>query len=190
MNKYYVSLMLIVLIGGVWIIKSRNLNPKDDLGKPMDKDKIIVTSDAFEHHGNIPARYTCDGEDAFPALRFEDVPSKAKTLAIICDDPDAPNGLWVHWIAFNIPASTPEIKESDEVLSLGAIIGTNSWNKQSWGGPCPPSGTHHYFFKVYALDTQLALDKTARNIDLVRAMQGHIIGYGELMGLYARVKTK
>jgi Raf kinase inhibitor-like YbhB/YbcL family protein len=116
------------------------------------------------------------------------VPVDSKTLAIICDDPDAPKGLWVHWVAFNLPATITEVKASGDVLAHGGTVGTNSWDKQSWGGPCPPSGTHRYYFKVYALDTKLTLDKTARNTDLLRAMEGHIIGYGELMGLYAKKK--
>ncbi len=143
--------------------------------------ELTITSPAFENNGSIPRKYTCDGDDVNPALKVKDIPQGAQTLVLIVDDPDAPMGTWDHWIVWNIPP-TGTIKES----SVPGIEGLNDFNKHSYGGPCPPSGTHRYFFKVYALDAELELDPNSRKEDVESAMEGHILGKGQIVGLYSR----
>ena len=145
---------------------------------------LTITSPAFVHSMAIPARYTCDGQDINPPLIINAVPDGARSLALIVDDPDAPVGTWVHWLVWNISPQTREIKESS--LLVGAVQGLNDWKRNRYGGPCPPSGTHRYFFKLYALDIILNLAPSTNKTALERAMQGHIIAQGELMGTYRR----
>jgi len=145
---------------------------------------LKVSTPAFQHKENIPQKYTCDGDDVNPPLRIENVPSGAKSLALIVDDPDAPRGTWVHWVIWNIAPDIKEIREQS--VPSGAIEGMNDFRKRSYGGPCPPSGTHRYFFKLYALDVSLNLDANTNKADLERAMKGHIVGQAELIGLYMR----
>lgn len=142
-----------------------------------------ISSPVFKNNEFIPAKYTCDGQDVNPPLLIQEVPEGAKSLALIIDDPDAPMGTFVHWIVWNIPPSIAVIKENS--LPEGASQGINDFGRNSYGGPCPPSGTHRYYFKLYALDSLLEL-KSARKEDLERAMRGHIIGKTELVGLYKR----
>ena len=144
--------------------------------------KLSVMSSAFENNKFIPAKYTCDGDDVNPPLAIEGVPEGTKTLALIVDDPDAPMGTWDHWIVWNIPATTSKIAEN----TVPGTEGMNDFRRRSYGGPCPPSGTHRYFFKVYALDLKLDLSPTSRKRDVEKAMQGHILAKGELVGLYRR----
>jgi Raf kinase inhibitor-like YbhB/YbcL family protein len=151
--------------------------------------EIKIKSPAFEDGGRIPSKFTCDGPDVSPALEWESVPEKAKTLAIICDDPDAPMGTWVHWVIFNIPTDLSSLEEgvpSDEVLSNGALLGMNDFHRVGYGGPCPPSGTHRYFFKICALDKELDLRPGATKSRVLEAMEGHILAQGEFMGRYSR----
>lgn len=151
--------------------------------------EIKIKSLAFEDGGMIPGKFTCDGLDVSPALEWESVPENAKTLAIICDDPDAPMGTWVHWVVFNIPVDLGGLEEdvpADEVLPTGAIQGKNDFRRIGYGGPCPPGGTHRYFFKIYALDTELDLSPGATKSQVLEAMEGHILAHGELMGRYSR----
>ncbi|RII30394.1 MAG: YbhB/YbcL family Raf kinase inhibitor-like protein [Geobacter sp.] len=147
-------------------------------------EKLNITSPAFAAGGAIPARYTCDGEGISPQLAIGTIPSGTKSLALIMDDPDAPMGTWVHWVVWNLPAQTREIQENS--LPAGASQGKNSWSRNSYGGPCPPSGTHRYFFKLYALDRVLNLGASADKSNLERAMEGHTLARGELMGTYRR----
>jgi Raf kinase inhibitor-like YbhB/YbcL family protein len=142
---------------------------------------LIIRSPAFENNNLIPAKYTCDGDDVNPALSIEGTPEGTKSLALIVDDPDAPVGTWIHWVVWDIPPTT-KIKEN----TIPGIEGLNDFRKHSYGGPCPPSGTHRYFFKVYALDTKLALSSNSRKEDVQRAMKDHILAKGELIGLYSR----
>jgi len=142
-----------------------------------------LTSLAFEHNQGIPLEYTCDGSDTSPELDIEDVPENTKSLVLINDDPDAPVGTWDHWIVFNIPASTTKIEKGKEPTGTA---GKNSWGKTGYGGPCPPSGTHRYFFKLYALDTELDLKEGASKADIEKAMEGHIIEKTELIGTYQK----
>ncbi len=142
---------------------------------------LIITSPAFENKKLIPRKYTCDGEDVSPPLRIEGVPDGTKSLVLIVDDPDAPMGTWDHWIVWNIDP-TKRIEEN----TVPGVEGLNSFRKHSYGGPCPPSGTHRYYFKVYSLDTKLALNADSKKRDVENAMKGHMLANGELVGLYSR----
>jgi Raf kinase inhibitor-like YbhB/YbcL family protein len=143
-----------------------------------------ISSNAFEHNWQIPKKYTCDGSDVNPPLKFEGVPSEAKSLALIVDDPDAPVGTWVHWVLWNIDPKTSEIKENS--VPKGAHQGMNDFRKNDYGGPCPPSGAHRYFFKLYAIDITLNLAPNATKSDIESAIKGHILAKAELIGLYKR----
>jgi Raf kinase inhibitor-like YbhB/YbcL family protein len=150
---------------------------------------LKISSSAFSEGEMIPARYTCDGSDVSPDLSWSGVPKAAKSLALICDDPDAPMGTWVHWVLFNIPADAvglPAEIASSAKLENGARHGTNDFRRLGYGGPCPPGGTHRYFFKLYALDTELKLDSGITKAQLVEAIQGHILAEAQLMGKYKR----
>jgi Raf kinase inhibitor-like YbhB/YbcL family protein len=140
---------------------------------------LRITSAAFESNQPIPAKYTCEGKNINPPLDIDGIPEKAHSLALIVDDPDAPGKTWVHWIVWNIPI-THHIKEN----SIPGEQGVNDFGRIAWGGPCPPSGTHRYFFKVYALDTLLQLSSTSTKKELEQAMGEHILAFGELVGLY------
>jgi len=150
---------------------------------------IKITSAAFEEGGMIPRKYTCDGSDVSPPLAWSGVPEGTQSIALISDDPDAPMGTWVHWVIFNIPADTSELPENvppGPELPGGARQGETDFGRIEYGGPCPPSGTHRYFFRIYALDAMLDLDSGATKKQLVAAMGGHILAQGELMGKYQR----
>lgn len=140
-----------------------------------------ISSSAFQNNAMIPVKYTCDGENTNPPLLFSDVPENTKSLILIMDDPDAPSGTWVHWIVWNIDPKTKQIPANS--VPVSAIQGKTS-RKNSYGGPCPPSGQHRYFFKLYALDTMLNLDANATKKDLIQEMENHILAQGELIGLY------
>ena len=145
-----------------------------------------LISSTFEHNKNMSAQYTCDGQNMNPPLQILEVPESAQSLVLIMDDPDAPIGTWVHWILWNIDPKTTEIAENS--VPQGGIEGTTSFGKTGYGGPCPPSGTHRYFFKLYALDTKLDLTPNAGKDNLEQAMQGRVLDSTELIGLYARQK--
>ncbi len=150
---------------------------------------ITITSSVFSEGGMIPKKCTCDAEDISPDLKWSGVPQGAKSLALICDDPDAPVGTWVHWVLFNIPADVTTLAAgipADAALKNGARHGKNDFRKLGYGGPCPPGGTHRYFFKLYALDTVLTLDSGSTKAQLLSAMQNHILAEGRLMGTYKR----
>ncbi|MEE9289157.1 MAG: YbhB/YbcL family Raf kinase inhibitor-like protein [Bacteroidota bacterium] len=151
--------------------------------------EIKPESTAFQEGAMIPKKYTCDGPDVSPPLTWTSVPAETKSLALICDDPDAPMGTWVHWVLFNLPADTTELPESvppQKTLESRAKQGTNDFGKIGYGGPCPPSGTHRYYFKLYALGTEVGLEAGITKKELLKAMEGHIIGEGQLMGRYKR----
>ena len=143
-----------------------------------------IASSAFENKQMIPQKYTCDGENINPPLQITEVPSNTQSLVLIVDDPDAPSGDWVHWLVWNINPETKLITENES--PQGAIQGTNDFGKQNYGGPCPPSGIHHYQFKIYALDTTLNLPSSSRKKDLEKAMANHILDKDMLIGLYQR----
>jgi len=148
--------------------------------------KMKITSSAFQEGGNISSKFTCDGADVNPALRFEGAPAEAKSLALIVDDPDAPSGLFTHWLAWNIDPKTTDVAENSAPAK--AVQGTNDFPKTGYGGPCPPSGTHRYFFKIFALDQMLDLKAGAKRAEVDAAMRGHVIAQGELMGRYSKQK--
>ncbi len=150
---------------------------------------IELTSPAFSEGEMIPTRYTCDGEDISPALAWSGVPETAQSLVLICDDPDAPVGTWDHWVLFNIPADAsglPEAVASESTLESGAVHGKNSWGRPGYGGPCPPGGTHRYYFYLYALDARLPLEAGSTKAQLLQAVEGRILDQGQLMGRYQR----
>jgi Raf kinase inhibitor-like YbhB/YbcL family protein len=148
-----------------------------------------LTSTAFAPGEPIPTKYSCDGEDISPPLQWSDPPQGTQSLALIADDPDAPVGTWVHWVLFNLPAEARSLLEAvppDAERPDGSRHGENGWGRLDYGGPCPPSGTHRYFFKLYALDTMLDLDAGAGKKQVLQAMEGHILTETELMGVYSR----
>lgn len=143
---------------------------------------LIITSEVFKEGDFIPKRYTCDGENINPPLTIQNIPHEAKSIVLIIEDPDAPSDTWTHWIVWNISPSG-KIKEK----SIPGIEGLNDYGEQNYRGPCPPSGTHRYFFKVYTLDELIELKPAATKVQLEKAINPHIIGLGELIGLYKRV---
>jgi Raf kinase inhibitor-like YbhB/YbcL family protein len=145
--------------------------------------QLQISSTAFENNKIIPSKYTCDGMNVNPPLDIKDIPAATKVLALVMDDPDAPVGTWVHWVVWDIPV-TNHLEEN----SVHGKQGVNDFMKHAYGGPCPPSGTHRYFFKIYALDKTLLLPDTTGKQTLEKAMSGHILAYGELCGLYRRIK--
>ena len=151
--------------------------------KVIDYKLMGISSSAFRDGGMILSKYTCEGDNINPPLDITGIPEDTKCLALIVDDPDAPKNVWVHWVVWNIPV-THHLKEN-HVMGKEGI---NDFQQHCYGGPCPPSGTHRYFFKVYALDDLIDLPADARKPDLEKAMSEHILGFGELIGLYRRNK--
>ena len=149
----------------------------------LTSKNLVVKSSAFKHNETIPKKYSCEGDNVNPPLTIEGIPKQTKSLALIMDDPDAPSGTYVHWVVWNIDTAG-KIEQN----SVPGNEGVNSANQSMYTGPCPPSGTHRYFFKVYALDTDLDLPKNSTKQDLQTAMQNHIIAKGELIGLYKLLK--
>ena len=156
---------------------------KGDLAMTLE-----LTSSAFDQEESIPTKYTCDGQDVSPPLSWDGVPSGTESLALIVDDPDASSQAWVHWVLFNIPPESNGLSEdvsAQDTLSDGSRHGQNSSDRNGYDGPCPPSGTHRYFFKLYALDTELELQPGATKDAVLTAMEGHILDQAELMGTYS-----
>jgi hypothetical protein len=152
---------------------------------------LELTSDAFKSGQSIPAKYGCTGRNISPALNWNEPPTGTQSFALIMDDPDAPGGTWVHWVLFNIPADAHSLQEdlptTGKNVDPNAIyIGKNSWRDTSYGGPCPPSGTHRYYFRLYALDTTLSLLPGAKKEELLREMKDHVLAQGELMGTFSK----
>jgi len=148
-----------------------------------------LSSTAFKNGSPIPMQYTCDGPNISPPLQWSGVPEKTQSLALLVDDPDASKGAWVHWILFNIPpraTALPENIRKTRTIPNGARQGTNGFREIGYGGPCPPQGTHRYYFRLYALDTQLQLEPGTIRTDFERAMTGHILAETEIMGTYQR----
>jgi Raf kinase inhibitor-like YbhB/YbcL family protein len=152
---------------------------------------LKVTSSAFDAGTRIPKKHTCDGEDRSPALAWQGAPAGAKSFALLCDDPDAPGKTWVHWLLYDLPANAQTLEEgipATPTLPSGARQGINDFGKTGYGGPCPPKGhgDHHYHFKVYALDAPLKLPAGAKKPDVEKAMAGHVLAQGEVIGTYSR----
>ena len=167
--------------------------PPDEPGRLT----IMLGSSAFPNGGMIPKTFTCDGADRSPPLEWSGIPASARSLALICDDPDAPMGTWSHWVLFDLPPETKSLNEgipAEESIAVAAGTesagkarqGKNDFKKIGYGGPCPPSGTHRYFFRLYALDAELKLTSTANRADVLEAIKGHIVAEGRLMGKYQR----
>lgn len=148
-------------------------------------ETMKISSPAFADNGQIPPKYTCDGEDINPPLRLEHVPEGARSLALIIEDPDAPAGLWIHWLVWNINPHQNEIAENSTPRE--AMAGRNSFNRTGYGGPCPPSGTHHYIFRLFALDSVLPLAGGSTKNQLEEAMKPHVLAEARLTGLYGKV---
>jgi Raf kinase inhibitor-like YbhB/YbcL family protein len=153
--------------------------------------KLVVTSAMFKPGRPIPVKYTCQGEDVSPPLKWAGAPAETKSFAVICDDPDAPGGTWVHWVIYNLPSDAPVLSErtpKSEFLPKDAVQGANSFGNIGYNGPCPPEGgAHRYFFKVYALDKSFNVKKEQLGKEgLLAAMRGHILAQGQLMGIYKR----
>jgi Raf kinase inhibitor-like YbhB/YbcL family protein len=154
-----------------------------------DEVAFELTSTAYVEGEEVPVRYTCDGEDISPPLAWAGVPEGTVVYLLVFGDPDAPGGTWDHWIRFDIPAATTSLDEAQpagDELADGSRHGANSWGRTDYGGPCPPSGTHRYVFKLFALDTALGLPPGARKAELLAAIEGHVLGEAELLGTYAR----
>ncbi|HIK14580.1 MAG TPA: YbhB/YbcL family Raf kinase inhibitor-like protein [Leptolyngbyaceae cyanobacterium M33_DOE_097] len=148
-----------------------------------------LESSAFQANQAIPARHTCDGADCSPHLSWDALPPETQSLVLICDDPDAPGKTWVHWVLYNLPPTLRELTEGlppQPTLPNGGVHGKNDFRKLGYGGPCPPHGSHRYFFKLYALDTVLNLKSGASKAQVEKAMQGHVLADAKLMGRYAR----
>jgi Raf kinase inhibitor-like YbhB/YbcL family protein len=188
MNKFLICFFVIIflMVGGIFtpVGAENQFNIKEKGGKIME-----IKSASFNHEDMIPSKYTCDGQNISPPLSWSGTPEKTKSFALICDDPDAPVGLWVHWVIFDIPAnvnSLPEkVSRQEEVAGLGKN-GKNTSGNWGYDGPCPPGGTHRYYFKLYALDTMLNKEPGLTKDDLLKAMKGHILAEAELMGRYSR----
>ena len=140
----------------------------------------------FSNNQAIPSKFTCDGENVNPKLNMTGIPANTKSLSLIVDDPDAPSGDFVHWVIWNIGAETTQIKENTN--PAGAVVGKNDFGNNGYGGPCPPSGTHRYQFKVYALDKKLDLPAVSGKKELLAVMNGHILDQAQLTGIYGRIK--
>lgn len=162
-----------------------------DPGTLPTEDDVRITSPSFAHNGEIPRAFTCQGDDVSPELHIEDVPPTARSLALIVDDPDAPDPaapkrVWVHWVLYDLPPGTTVLAQGGSPLPGGARVGTNDWGRPSWGGPCPPIGRHRYFFKLYALDTTLGDLGQPTKAELLKAMEGRVVGQAELVGTYQK----
>ena len=149
-----------------------------------------LTSLAFQNGGHIPGRYTCDGKNISPPLEWSKIPSQTGSLVLIMDDPDAPRGTWDHWIIFNLPPNLTSLPEGTKNFPSGTKFGKNSWGKTEYGGPCPPDKQHRYFFKLYALNTNLDLPNGTTKEQIQQTMRGKIVEKTELIGLYARPGQK
>lgn len=166
--------------------------PRGEAGAPKEGAAMTIklTSTAFEEGATIPKVHTCDAKDVSPPLMWSNVPEGAKSIALICDDPDAPMGTWVHWVLYDLPADSTGLPEGVPMagtLDNGAKQGITDFKKVGYGGPCPPSGKpHRYFFKLYALDKKLDLEPGMKKSDVLKAMEGHVLAEGQLMGTYGR----
>lgn len=183
-----IILFLLFALAAVFLFQRSAKTPKEITQIPplITKSNMKIISSAFENNQTIPVKYTCDGADLNPPLIISDIPDGTKSLALIADDPDAPMGTWVHWTVWSISPGTAEIGENS--VPSGAIEGTTNFGKPGYGGPCPPKGhgIHHYFFKLYALDTELALPAEAGKEAIEKAMEGHVLAEARIIGLYRR----
>lgn len=185
--KAKILLSVAAVIALIWFLTGLDLR-KEPASNPITANYMLtlsLTSAAFEHNGKIPAKFTCEGEDLNPPLEISQAPEGTVSFALVVDDPDAPRGNWDHWLIWNIPADQTVIEEG--AMPEGTLAGANDFGRTSYGGPCPPAGgAHRYFFKLYALDALLNLKEGATKQQLEDAMEGHVIGKAELIGLFER----
>jgi Raf kinase inhibitor-like YbhB/YbcL family protein len=186
-----ILISITLLITTMLFNRNNNYENINNLAQAKRYKNMKLMSNAFENNQLMPSKYTCDGENISPPLKITEIPENTKSLALICDDPDATIGTFVHWVMYNIPPTTKEIKENlprTKILPDGSRQGITDFGSVSfgYGGPCPPSGTHRYFFKLYALDKVLNFESAATKLQLEKEMQGHIIEETYLIGLYKR----
>lgn len=188
MKKFiFIIVILALAVAVVFLVFKikRNQNQIKPVAQPVINIKNMkIQSSAFADGQNIPAKYSCDSDGVNPPLEISDVPANAQTLALTLTDPDAPNGLWVHWLVWNIATSTQQIAENS--VPQGAVQGQGSNGQKTYSGPCPPSGTHHYIFTLYALDAKIDIPSYSSLADLTHAMQDHILQQATLTGLYSK----
>ena len=181
--------LLALVVGGCAPGRSPAPTPAVPAEKGEQTMPFSLTSTTFAEGEPIPRKYTCDGDDISPPLEWSDPPEGVQSFALIADDPDAPTGTWVHWVLYDLPAETrtlPEAVPPDADRPDGSRHGRSGFRRLGYGGPCPPSGTHRYSFKIYALDTVLGLAAGADKEQLLQAMEGHVLAQAELMGVYSR----
>lgn len=184
-QKIPIIIFILALLAAAAIYILPKNSPPEPPNLSLTKNiNMKLTSPVFQNDQFIPSKYSCDGENINPPLEILEVPNAAKSLALIVDDPDAPGGTWVHWVVFNINQSVALIQENS--VPEERIQGLTSFSQHSYGGPCPPSGIHHYHFKLYALDTMLSLNSSANKEEIKKAMQNHILDWVDLVGLYKR----
>ncbi len=197
--KLFIIIFLLAVISGCLAEEERIAPAPSPTSTPTAIEKntkevttmqnISISAEAFQTGGAIPEEYTCDGSDVSPALSWRGIPSNAKSIALIMDDPDAPMGTFVHWVLFNIPPGMTKLPRGvpkNRTLNDGSSQGITDFGRTGYGGPCPPGGTHRYYFRIYALDTMLDLQPGSSRKQLENAMKGHILATGELMGNYKR----
>jgi Raf kinase inhibitor-like YbhB/YbcL family protein len=178
--------ILILTAAGVAVCFAGGLQAKKGA---MRMDTIVMTSTAFKDKAPIPSAHTCDGADVSPPLTWSSIPAAGKSIVLIVDDPDAPMGTWVHWVVYDLPPSLVSLEENipkTDTVPGGGKQGRNDFKRVGYNGPCPPGGTHRYFFKIYALDTMLNLPSGKTKQEVEKAMKGHIVGKGELVGTYKK----
>ncbi len=188
MGKKTIVILVIIVTGIFFVFFINRQSPVREIPKGGSNLKgggnVRISSPAFQNNQSIPPKHTCDGEDVNPQLVFGDFPAGVKSLALIVDDPDASAGDWVHWLVWNISPETAAIAENS--VPEGAVEGTTVFGRPGWGGPCPPSGVHHYRFNLYALDMELNIPSSYLKTALEKAMAGHILDQAVLVGLYQR----
>jgi Raf kinase inhibitor-like YbhB/YbcL family protein len=182
-GRQILGLVVVLFLVSAGVLFAFALLPKRS-GAPKIQSGMQLSSSAFENGAMIPSRCTCDGDNRNPPLSINGIPEGTVTLALVVDDPDAPAGTFQHWLLWNIPPETTKIEEGTS--PAGAVQGTNNRGQAAYTGPCPPSGTHRYFFRLTALNTRLGLDSSATRKDLDLSLEGHVLGTAELMGRYSR----
>lgn len=193
MKKFGIFLLVIILSFLFFVVYQKPTKNSEKLKQPK-KDSVSIppkpkltmkiTSPAFSNSGRVPSKYTCDGDNINPPIEFQDVPPDARSLVLIVDDPDAPARTWVHWVVYNIDPRTKQVKENS--VPVGGVLGVTDSGKSDYGGPCPPSGTHRYFFKLYALNTMLDLPGGLTKQQILEKMNDHVLEQAQLIGLYSR----
>jgi Raf kinase inhibitor-like YbhB/YbcL family protein len=192
-KKIIIMFTAVFILGGCVHLSKNNVRTFAERASIVDSsqtknmEKLTLKSRVFVYNGSIPSEYTCDGEDINPPLEIENIPKGTQSLVLIVDDPDAPGGNWDHWLVWNISPDINQIEKNS--VPTGAVEGTTDFNRTGWGGPCPPSGTHRYFFKLYALDTVLDIDTSTRKPGLEQEIVGHILEEAVLIGKYMRTSS-